>query len=309
MKLLVTGASGFVGTHLVRHLADAGHQVTGLVRRAGSVTDERAEEVVADLLDDTAVADAIERTNPEGIFHLGAPETSVGASWKHPEETRDQNLRSVLSVLEGAKRLGAPPKILLVSSSEVPGAVEKQPMAEDVPANPANPYAESKHAAEQAALRFRELPIVVVRPFNHIGPGQSDSFAIPNWARQIAGIEVAGESGMVKVGNLDTKRDFTDVRDMVTAYELLMSDGAAGEIYHAGSGKSHSLREILDWLIELSTATIEVVLDSERQRPNDIPEQRSDSTKLRQLGWEPRIELKQTLRDILDEAREKVTKG
>lgn len=298
MRYVVTGANGFVGTHLVERLTAAGHDVVPLTRAD------------ADLLDRAATAKFIGRAKPDGIFHLAAPQTSVGRSWKEPEVTIDENLESTLSVLAAAKALDPQPRVLFVSSSEVLGEAGAEPLAEDLTPNPLSPYALSKLFGEASChfyFKQFDVPTLIVRAFNHIGPGQRQDFAFPNFARQIAEIERSGKPGELKVGNLEAERDFSDVRDIVRAYITVMEQGQPGELYHAGSGEARTVRSVVDALLELSPATISVVVDEDRVRPNDIVVSRSDSAKLRKLGWQPEIEFQQTLEDILNEARKEIS--
>lgn len=310
MRYLVTGAGGFVGRYLTRSLLEGGHEVTGLVRRPGTLA-SGVVEVVADLLDRDQVVKVIEDVKPDGIFHLAAPETSVGRSWQDPATTISGNLDSAVSVFEASRRLAKPAKILFVSSAEVIGqAATAQPADETIVPQPDSPYAVSKQFGEEAARLYTAqlaTPIIIVRPFNHIGPGQRPTFAIPGFARQIAELEAAG-AGELKVGNLKARRDFTDVRDMVEAYQRLIDRGEPGQTYHAGSGTASSIQEILAMMIDRSPATIKVVTDKTRLRPTDIPVLACDPTAIRQLGWRPRIPLEQTVADILTAARDQQSK-
>lgn len=298
MRYVVTGANGFVGPHLIKELTQAGHEVISLTHKE------------ADLLDRKATVRAIAKAKPDGIFHLAAPHTSVGQSWKDPEATIDENLESTLSVLAAAKALDPIPRVLFSSSSEVLGEQGADPLAEDLTPNPLSPYAVSKLFGE-ASCRFYfnqfDVPTLIVRGFNHIGPGQRPDFVFPNFARQIAVIERTKQPGELKVGNLEADRDFSDVRDIVRAYVTVMEKGKPGELYHAGSGRARTIRSILDTLLALSPATISVVVDESRVRPNDIIVSQSDSSKLKKLGWKPEIGFDQTLTDILEEARTETT--
>lgn len=301
-KYVVTGAGGFAGKYLVRDLESAGHTVVAATK----------DDV--DLLDRAATAKFVAQAAPDGIFHLAAPQTSVGKSWAEPEVTIDENLETTLSVLAAAGALDPKPRVLFVSSSEVLGENGPDPLGEDVAPNPLSPYALSKLFGEESCrfyFRHFDVPTLVVRAFNHIGPGQRPDFAFPSFARQIAEIEKSAAdpkdaAGDIKVGNLDANRDFSDVRDIVRAYALVMEKGVPGETYHAGSGRPRTVRSILDALLEQSPATINVVVDPERVRPNDIEVSQSDSAKLRGLGWQPEIEFRQTVEDILNEARKEV---
>ena len=295
MRYLVTGARGFAGKHLVSHLKELGHEVISWGRED------------CDLLDDVKTKEKIVSLNPEGIFHLAAPQTSVANSWNFPTKTLQENFRSTFSVLEAARALNPKPRVLFTSSAEVIGNAGSGPISEGVDPEPLNFYGLSKLLGEQVCQfysRVYGVPTVIARSFNHIGPGQRADFVFPNFSQQIAKIEATGKSGEIGVGNLEAKRDFTDVRDMVEAYAILMERGISGGIYHVGSVKSFSIRWILNLLVELSTANAEIKIDPQRIRPNDIPEQRCNPSKLRSLGWEPKITLTQTLADILNEARQ-----
>jgi GDP-4-dehydro-6-deoxy-D-mannose reductase len=308
MRYLVTGAGGFAGRHLVRHLMEAGHQVTGLVRQAGSLGEAPAAEVVADLNKRPETARAVAAAKPEGIFHLAAGEVSVGRSWEDPAQTLTDNLATTVNLFEAARQLEPPPRVLFVSSADVLGSVPEtdQPIAESRAADPVSPYGLSKFLGEQAAAYYTEhlnVPILVVRAFNHTGSGQNPRFVLPSFAKQIADLEPKG--GQLKTGNLDVRRDFSDVRDIVRAYATLMADGKAGQTYHAGAGQAWSIRELLGLLAGMSTATIEIVTDPRRLRPDEPKLLVADTAKLRALGWQPEIPIAQTLTDILAEARNK----
>lgn len=295
MKYLVTGSGGFAGQYLVRHLKELGHTVIGLDRKQ------------ADLLDRTQTERAIKRARPDGIFHLAAPHVSSAKSWGDPEQTINENLAATVNVLGAARLLSKPPKFLFVSSSEVFGATKPadQPLAENQPLAPASPYGESKVLCESACRFYAEcfgLPLVIVRPFNHTGPGQIDTFVIPSFAKQIAKIERTNR-GTIKVGNIKVRRDISDVRDIVRAYAVLMKKGKPGETYHVGAGSSRPIADLLRLLIKRSPATIKVVVDRKRFRPTDTPVIQSNLTKVKKLGWKPAISIETTLAEILEAAR------
>ncbi len=306
-RYLVTGAGGFAGKHLMCGLLKDGHEVTGLVRKPGSLGIEGAAEVVCDLSDEAATEKAIADARPEGIFHLAAPEVSPGHSWKDPGAAVTGNVGTTRSVLEAASALDPKPRILLVSSGGVYGGVpeDRQPIAETEHLNPSDPYGESKARCEELTRWFgdkRGLPVIIARSFNHTGPGQRGGFALPDFATQIAEIEARG-SGEISVGNLDAARDFLDVRDVVDAYRILMEQGVPGEAYNVASGEAHSIGHLLEAMLETSPATINVVVDEDRLRPSDTPRIEGDAAKLRALGWEPAIPIEQTLKELLESAR------
>lgn len=291
MRVLVTGAAGFVGHWLIEYLNSRGDEVIGLdaevdVRVAGALTD------------------AIVEVAPDGICHLAA-QASVPASWADQEETYRVNTLGTVHLLEAALACPTRPRVLMVSSSEVYGRVGPAdlPLREEHPFAPVSPYAASKAAAELACLQAwlgAGLEVVRVRPFNHTGPGQRTDFVVPALAQQVADAARAGADEL-RTGNLDARRDLTDVRDVVRAYRELLEAGAPGEVYNVCRGQSVSIREVADRLVSLAGVDIPIVIDPERVRPVDIPEMRGDPSRLEKAtGWTPEIPLDQTLADVLE---------
>ncbi len=301
-RVLITGATGFVGTYLVAHLAEAypDWQMTGTTRHD---THPDARFVPCDLCDAGAVASLVERMKPEMVVHL-AGQSNVPASLKDPETTLTNNILGTLHLLDACRVHAPHTRLLMVSSSEVygPAPPEAQPLHEDRPLHPINPYAVSKAAQEMLALQYTHsynLDVVVARPFNHIGPGQTDRFVVSAFARQIVAVE-RGERHAVSVGNLDAARDFTDVRDVVRAYAMLLERGERGGIYNIGQGTAVPIGDLLDMLCRLSHAEIPIERDPARLRPSDAPVMMGDTTRLRQAtGWQPEIPLNQSLHEIL----------
>jgi len=295
MKALITGAGGFVGPHLARELQAEGANVTGLDLRNGP-----------DLLDAGGWRDAIEEHRPDAIFHL-AGWSDVGASWQRPIETFQVNALGTLSVIEAALAAKTE-RVVLISSADVygPVALAEQPITEQHEPAPHSPYGVSKQAAEALALRAHRahgLGVVVVRPFNHIGPGQSPRFAAPAFATQIAAAERAG-GGTILHGDLSARRDMTDVRDVVRAYRLLADQGEPGEIYNVCRGEAIAMADLLDGLIERATVPVTTSVDPERLRPVELPVLEGSCNKLsRATGWSPQIPMGDTLSAILDDAR------
>jgi GDP-4-dehydro-6-deoxy-D-mannose reductase len=293
VRAFVTGGKGFVGTWLVAHLHDEGDEVVVVDREI-------------DVTDGPAVSAALAQSAPDAVYHLAAL-THVGRSWADPEEVFRVNALGTLHVLEGARACRpAPPVVLLVSSAEVYGALEEGelPATEDAPLRPVTPYAVSKVAAEflgvQAHLAHG-LPVVRVRPFNHIGPGQGPRFVVPSLARRIVEARRRGLSTL-PVGNLSARRDITDVRDVVRAYRLLVERGTPGEVYNVCSGTARSVAELARHMLELAGVHLELVPDPELVRPVDVPVVCGDPGKLqRATGWRPRISLERTLGDVLSE--------
>jgi len=233
----------------------------------------------------------------------------VPRSFEDPWETLENNIRAQLNIIRACLDLHIQPRILIVSSAEIYGAVApgRQPMSEETAIRPTNPYSVSKVAQDMLGLQYflsHSLPIMRARPFNHIGPGQNDRFVAPAFAKQIAAIEEGRSDAVIYVGNLNAKRDFTDVRDIVRAYHMIVQKGAPGEAYNIASGAAHSIRHLLDTLLHLSNIEIEVRVDPARLRPVDVPAIRGASSKLRRdTGWKPAYAFEATLRDVLDDSR------
>ncbi|HEX3464275.1 MAG TPA: GDP-mannose 4,6-dehydratase [Candidatus Elarobacter sp.] len=304
MRVLVTGARGFVGRHLTAALRARGHDVVEADRGA------HEDALQVDVTDSLEVRGAFELARPDAVAHLAA-QASVPASLADPAGTLAVNVRGTLHVLEAARALaddGVRARVLVVSTGDVYGVQprERYPLRESAPPLPRNPYAASKAAAEalaQAYARSFGVDAVITRAFNHIGPGQDDRFAVAAFAAQIARV-AAGEDRVVSVGNLEASRDFLDVRDVCDAYALLLEGGGeSGEIYNVCSGTATTMREMLRRLIEIAHAAVEVREDPERMRPADVPISVGDASKLREAtGWAPRIPLAAALRAVYEDA-------
>jgi GDP-4-dehydro-6-deoxy-D-mannose reductase len=284
--ILITGADGFVGGHLVAELG--GDAVAGLT----------------DVLDAEAFAAELRGVRPAAVIHLAAL-SSVGDSWEGVAEVWRTNVVGTVQVLESVRAEAPEARVLVASSGEVYGRAETIPTPEDSPFAPGSPYAASKAAAELAASQAaaRGQDVVVVRPFPQVGPGQDERFAIGSWTRQIARLEADG-GGTMLVGDLSGERDLTDVRDGARAYRLLLEADAAPGAYNLASGRGVRMADVLDLLVGLSSVPIEVEQEEARLRPADIPVLVGDPSKLRAAtGWEPAIQLEQTLADALEAAR------
>lgn len=316
-RALITGINGFVGSHLAEYLlAHTDWRVFGTVYgRLDNIADIRDHLTLfpAELSREQVVDYILEETKPHYVFHLAA-QPIPSASRADPWFTLENNIRLQLNILEGIVRLGLAPRVLVVGSSEEYGAVQPSdlPVDEETPLRPLNAYGLSKIAQDFMGLQYylsHQLPIIRVRPFNHIGPRQRPGFVAADFARQIAAAEAGLQEPVVSVGNLDVSRDFSDVRDVVRAYHALMLQGQPGEVYNVGSGEAHSVRELLDLLLSLSDRPIEVRQDPAKVRPADVPCLVCDPSKLRRaVQWEPRISFAQSLRDVLDYWRGEVAR-
>ncbi len=308
MSVLITGATGFVGRHLIDHLLAAlpDAEIHGTTLLAADTLPVALHAV--DLKNPAAVHQLIDQLRPQTIYHLAA-QSSPRQSFADPWATLENNIRAQLNIFQACVELGLTPRILAVSSAEI-YQTQDEPITEDTPFNPASPYAVSKIAQDMLALQYyqtQNLPIMRVRPFNHIGPGQSEGFVAPNFAMQIARIEAGKQAPVLEVGNLAAQRDFTDVRDVVRAYHLVIERGQPGDVYNVASGAAYSIQHLLDTLLSFSEAAIEVRVDQARFLPVDVPIKKGDASRLRRVtGWQPAISFEQSLRDILDECRQRV---
>ena len=306
--VLVTGATGFAGGYLVEHLASPGTVVAW-----GRSAPRRELAALAtwqqvDLLARTDVREAISALRPAAVYHL-AGAAHQAESWRDTSTPLEGNVLATAHLLDAIRRARLDCRVLVTGSAAV-YAPSDEPIAEDGPRAPASPYALSKLAQEQVALRAYEddgIAAIVARPFNHTGPGQSAAFVAPAMARQIALIEHGRLDPVLRVGNLDATRDLSDVRDVVRAYEALMAKGEPGTVYNVGSGTGRTIRSVLDALVSRSRVRVRVETDPDRLRPSDVPSLVADTSRLREAtGWQPEIPLEQTLDDLLQFWREAV---
>jgi len=309
MKALIIGVAGFVGSFLVSELVNAGWDVHG-TKLPTETTDLDIPVYGLDVLDAAAIKGLINKVAPDNIFHMAA-QSSVAISWKEPAKTVDVNIKGVINLLEAVREMVTPSRVLLVGSGEEYGHIEPKelPISEDTVPRPGNIYACTKATQSMLGQIYAKaygLEIIIARAFSHIGQGQTDSFVVPAFCKQVAEIEAKGDTGTIRVGNLESKRDFTDVRDIVRAYRLLAEKGISGEIYNIGSGKSIAINEILDLILKQSKATITVEKDQSRMRPSDTPVVEADISKLvKCTGWNPEISIDTTILDVLNEWRTK----
>ncbi len=298
MRVFVTGAGGFVGGHLVPRLRRDGHDVA-------------ATDIELDVSDADAVADAVAGFRPDAIVHLAAV-SSVAQSHRQPTLTYRVNFLGTCSVLGAAARHAPDARVLLVGSADEYGSAEPgaPPFTEASPLRPGSPYSRTKAAAGLLGTDFaaRGLDVVRTRAFNHTGPGQSDVFVVSSFARQLAEIECGKREPRLRVGNLDSVRDFLDVRDVVEAYVRLLAPGVPAGVYNVASGRGLRVGEILDRLCGMATRRPAIETDPERVRPTDHSV--GDASRLRAAtGWEPRVSFDDTLAELLAEWRRRVNGG
>ena len=303
--------TGFVGGHLVAALLAGGWDVNGtLLTSIDETPPTGTTGMPVDITDADGMAALVADVRPDAIFHL-AGAASVGQSFDDPEGTWKVNVEGTRGVLEGLRRSAPGARMVVALSGEEYGRVplENLPVTEDTPLNPLSPYAESKVAADELCMQYRRdhgLAVLRLRAFNQLGPGQDPRFVVPSICKQIADAEMAGdEMCRLELGNLDTRRDFLDVRDVVDAYRLLIDRGDPDYVYLAGRGQSESVRELVDIAVALARVPVEVVSDASRMRKGEQPDLYAEPRALKELGWVPRIPLAQSISDTLDYWRER----
>ena len=311
MKALIIGAAGFVGSYLIQHLSDTYDweiHATKLSSETFDASDIRIHDL--DIMNTVEIEILLKKLRPDYIFHLAA-QSSVALSWKNPALTVDINIKGTLNILDTIRNIpGYSPKILLIGSGEEYGYIlpDETPINEQVIPRPGNIYAATKACQNMLGSIYSRaygLHLIMVRAFNRIGPNQAPIFVVSDFCKQVAEIEAGIKPPVMRVGNLQAKRDFTDVRDVVRAYGLLIQKGQAGETYNIGSGHAIAIQELLDKILSLSEKNISVELDTARLRPADIPVIEADIQKIQQLtAWKPEISLNQTLLETLNYWRE-----
>ncbi|GIW59869.1 MAG: GDP-mannose 4,6-dehydratase [Patescibacteria group bacterium] len=309
-RVLVTGANGFVGGHLCEELLRHGYEVVGFARASDNVGARAVEILEGDVLLQETVIEGVRRVKPNYIVHLAA-QAKPGYSFGHAQETFEINVFGTLNVLEAVRQLREKdaeynPRILCIGTSEEYGDVTKKdlPLREDAPLRPTNPYAISKVACYHSAMQYVRtygMNILYAVPFSHIGPGQREGFLIPDVCKQIVEIERGEREPVLVTGPLLTKRDYTDVRDIVRAYRMLLEVGEIGERYNLGRGESVAVDGVVEILLEMSEVKISHVVDESRKRPTELMDLCASTEKIHTLcGWKSEIELRNTLRDALD---------
>jgi GDP-4-dehydro-6-deoxy-D-mannose reductase len=306
MKALVTGAAGFAGSHLIEHLFELqGGPVDGTLRPTIETPPFALEGKLRPHTCDITNPDDLDRVlgevHPTHIFHLAGP-AHVGESFAAGAATIQAIAVGTAYLLDAVAGLDPKPRVLVVSSAEVYRS-QPEPQNEDTPLDPRSPYGVGKLAAEAYArvlARARAVPVVIVRPFNHFGPRQSERFVCAAFAKQIAAAELGLGPRLIRTGALDTERDFTDVLDAVRSYPIALDKGEPGAAYNMASGRAWPIRELLEKMVALSKVPLEVKIDPTLGRPHDARRVVGDASRLRALGWEPRIPLDQTLLRTLE---------
>ena len=306
MKALVVGGGGFVGPYLERHLKDElGYEVTVTKTEKETLAMDGAVVKNLDILDKNQISELLNEEKPDYLFHLAA-QSSVAYSWKNPTLTVDVNIKGCVNLLEAVKDADEKPRVLLIGSGEEYGHIKKDecPIIEDNVLRPGNIYAATKSCQNMLGKIYSDaygLDIMMVRAFNHIGPNQTPVFVVADFCKQVADIEKGKQEPVIYVGNLSAKRDFTDVRDVVKAYALLVKGGKRGETYNVGRGHAVAIEDILKEIVSMSDKDIEVKVDEKKLRPVDVPIIEPDIEKIKkEVGWEPVIELRQTLEETLE---------
>lgn len=310
---MIIGAAGFVGSYLSNCL----HQEFGMEVVATKLPHEmlkgmdEAEVFDLNIMNKDDIVELLLSVRPDYIFHLAA-QSSVSVAWKNPGLTVDVNIKGSLNVLDAVRELYYKPRILMIGSGEEYGHIRpgETPIKEDNHLRPGNIYAATKACQNMISSIYAQaydMELMMVRAFNHIGPNQAPLFVVADFCKQVAEIEKGLREPVMYVGNLAAQRDFTDVRDVVRAYALLMKKGQAGQTYNVGSGHAIAIRQILDMIIAESSADIKVEVDQNKIRPVDVPIIEADTTLLKTTtGWEQKILLQQTVRETLDYWRARV---
>lgn len=301
-RVLIFGAGGFVGSYLCKEFLNNGYKVSGTDKGEGSALPSEVDFYRTDLMQANEVEKLIGQIQPDIIVNLAAI-SSVGASWNLPQTTMAINVIGALNIMEAARKSEKKPRILFVGSSEE-YVISENPLDENTQLNANNPYGISKVTQEQFAKLYREqygLKIYCVRPFNHTGIGQRDSFVLPSFCKQVAEIDKSGKDGKIQVGNLKVKRDFSHVKDVVRAYRMIVESDNCNQIYNVGSGNAYSLEDMLTYIIGLSNQHIEIEVDQNRIRPTDQPVICCDRSLIgKELGWEPQYNVYDALKEMYE---------
>lgn len=304
-KILITGGMGFVGKYLITQLLSEEVHVTRLENEPDC--NVFAECHVLDICNSSAVDNLVKLIKPDIIYHL-AGQSSVAVSWKNPQLTVDVNIKGAVNLLEAVRKYSPESKVLLVGSSEEYGFIGDKPVNENDVSSPANIYAVTKYSQEMLGKVYYNaygIKTVMTRSFNHIGAGQLPVFVISDFCRQAVRIEKGLSEPVIRTGNIEVMRDFTDVSDIVRAYIKLAECGRYGEVYNVGSGNAVSIKFMLDIILSMTDAEISVEKDPARYRPADVMKIEADISKITaDTGWKPEIPLEETIKSIMDYWRE-----
>lgn len=310
-KGLVIGAAGFVGNYLINEMHANDMEVYATKLPHEQLDNPHATVYDLDIMNKEAIVALLFELRPDYIFHLAA-QSSVGLAWKNPGLTIDVNIKGSVNVMDAVRELFYKPRVLLIGSGEEYGHIRpgETPISEENSLRPGNIYAATKACQNMIGNIYSkayDMELMMVRAFNHIGPGQLPMFVVSDFCKQVAEIEKGLREPVMKVGNLAAKRDFTDVRDVVRAYVKLAKLGIPGETYNVGSGNAQAIQEILNLIVSMSKVEINVEIDPNKLRPVDVPIIEADITKLNELtGWKPEIPLQQTIQETLDYWRARV---
>lgn len=303
---LIIGGAGFVGNYLAEYLHDiCGYFVNSTKLEQETLQSPYGEVYNLDILNQTEIENLIKDIKPDCIFHLAA-QSSVALSWKRPQLTVDINVKGTVNLLEALKNVEYKGRVLLIGSGEEYGVIKEEecPITEENLLRPGNIYAATKACQNLLGgiyARAYGLDLMMVRAFNHVGPNQIPQFVVADFCSQVAAIEKGKQTPEIHVGNLSAKRDFTDVRDVVAAYAMIIEKGKTGETYNVGSGKAIAIDEILNRILSFTKEEIKVIIEKEKFRPVDVPIIEADITKLvTDTGWEQKIPLDRTLQETLD---------
>jgi len=309
VRALITGCAGFLGSHLAEFLLSQGYEVHGLRQRHDQsrlpvAVGSRLQLLECDIRQEHAVARVVRHARPQELYHLAAA-SSPQDSLEQPRLTYETNIAGTLNLFEAARRLSPPPRVLFPSSAQVyKESPRGEPLDEDAPTDPQSPYAASKACGELLARQYQlhfDLPVVLARPFNALGPRQSPEFSCSGLAHQVAEIALGRREPVIFAGELSRERDFIDARDVVRAFWMLLAKGRAGEVYNICTGAAHSLREVVEVLAGLAGVKVDIRLDAARLRRSDPARMVGNAAKLRrETGWQPAISLSQSLADLLE---------
>jgi len=314
VRILITGVAGFVGGHLWRHILEVtpDAEIHGTaIEQESLIPNDVTVHTGIDLRDATRVRQLLADLQPQRIYHLAA-QSSPSKSHQTAWATLETNIKSQLNLIEACLSLNLAPRMLVISSGDIYGhqALTNEPVHEGSPLCPRNPYAVSKATQDLLGLQYfltDDLPIIRVRPFNHTGPGQSQGFVAPDYAARIASIEAGQREPALTVRNSSGQRDFSDVRDVVRAYRLVMEQGSPGEVYNIASGRTHTVRALVNTLLSYANEQIHVEYEDSDEQGRDLPPLQVDTTRLRKAtGWQPEIPFEQTLFDVLNDWRQRI---